>query len=88
MAYQDEEDRAYEQAINQGILEEGNLDQENEFRDDFYFLMEDPITGEVYDHFPSAEEVGRENWDEWFDFLDEYDLWDEFRKDWENYEKT
>ncbi len=77
MAFEDVYERALEEAEQQGTIDFDDTERMQEFREDFDALMEGR------DHFPSAEEVGEENWDNWIDFLNEYDLWEEFREDWE-----
>ena len=59
-----------------------DIDSMLDFRSTF-----DDLMGER-DHFPNAQELSEEEREEFIEFLDEYDLWDEFRDEWEDYEKA
>lgn len=58
-------------------------ERHQDLRDDFNDLFGDDL-----DHFPSADEIPEEQWADWIAFMDEYDLWDEYRDQWEDYERA
>ena len=84
MAYADVYKRAFEGADERATIDIDDIDSVQEFEAEFEAFMTDP-DGQLYDHFPSAQEVGREEWDNYILFLDDYELWDVFRDEWEDY---
>jgi hypothetical protein len=87
MSYEGELERALDEAENQGTINRDDADQVADFRDEFDYLMTDE-EGNSREHFPSADEVDEQRRGEWIEFLNDYDLWEEFREDWEDYEKA
>lgn len=79
MAYDDDLGRALDEADNRGTIDFDNEDSVRDFTDRFSDLMGDR------EEVPDASQLSKEEQDEWMEFFDEYELWDEFREDWERY---
>lgn len=73
--------------INKGIINADDTDSQEDFRDAMYDAFRDE-NGDFPDHFPNAREVDEKEWKDILDFFDEYDLWEDVREDWEDYEKA
>jgi len=86
MPYDEDFDRAVTEAEERGTLDYSDEDERQAFNDALNDLLHDEDGNER--GFPSAGDVDPEEWQEFMDFMDEYDLWDEFRDEWEDYEKA
>lgn len=88
MAYDDIFEDARATAEERATLDFDDPEERAAFEKAFNDIMVDE-DGNLRDSFPSASDVDPKDYPDIFDFLDEYDLWDEFRDDWEeSYQET
>ncbi|HEX9272952.1 MAG TPA: hypothetical protein VGA01_12135 [Candidatus Binatia bacterium] len=78
-------DDLQEYAEDKGTIDPDDPISIQNFQDDLDYLM-----GALEDdsRIPNALELEKEERDRWMDFFDEYDLWNEVREAWEDYEKA
>lgn len=72
-------------AEDRGTVDPDDPESVQNFRDDLDYLM-----GALEDdsRLPNAQELDKDEQGRWMDFFREYDLWDEVRDAWEDYEKA
>jgi hypothetical protein len=81
MISDDDFGRLLDEADNRGTIDYDDPDSVDRFRD----AVEEQFAD--IDHLPNAIEVGDERGN-WIAFYTEWDLWDEVRDAWEDYEKA
>lgn len=86
MSYNDLLGEALDEADNRGIIDYDDRDSVDDFTKEFEDLMRDE-NGDLRDEFPSADELSEDERERFMDWLDENEMWDAFRDEWEDYKE-
>lgn len=80
-------DDLWESTADKGVVDFDDRDTHREFNDALSDLYNEAGLDD-FDAIPSADDIPEDQWDDWIAFFDYYDLWDDVRDDWEDYEKA